>query len=98
MGPSHGQEFAVSVAELERLAALLPGVADALRKPIAVLTEHTPTPRPRQVAAVSRVERAYGTFTEDVVARQRIACDRIAATADALREIAALYRRVDGQG
>jgi hypothetical protein len=82
MGPSPGQEFAVSVAQLERLAALLPGVADALRKPIAVLTEHTPTTRPRQVAAVSRVERAYGTFTEDVVARQRTACDRIARLED----------------
>jgi hypothetical protein len=31
-------------------------VADALRKPVAVLTEHTPTPRPLQVASNDRLD------------------------------------------
>jgi hypothetical protein len=98
MGPAPGQGFAVSVAELDRLAAALPAVADAFRQPIAVLTEHTYTPRPQQVAAVSRAERWYSDFTEEIAKRQRTACDRIVLTAEALHDIAEVYRRVDGQG
>jgi hypothetical protein len=90
--------FAVNVTELDRLAAALPAVADALRPPIALLSEHTPTPRPRQVAAVSRLEKWYGTLTQEVANRQRTACERIVATAAALHDIAQVYRRVDGQG
>jgi hypothetical protein len=93
-----GTGFAVDVAELDRLAAALPAVADALRPPIAVLEEHSPTARPRQVAAVSRMEKWYGTLTEEIAIRQRTACDRIVATAEALHDIAQVYRRVDGQG
>jgi len=96
--PTPGDGFVTNVAELEHYAAELPKVADGLRRPVATLTEHTPTPRPMEVAAVSGMERAYGALTEDVAARQRIMCDRIDATAEALGEIAAVYRRVDGQG
>lgn len=95
---SPGQGFATNVAELERYAALLPQVAEALRKPIATLTDHAATPRPIEVGAVSAMERTYGALTEDIAARQRVMCDRIDATAGALGEIAAVYRRVDGQG
>lgn len=73
-------------------------MAAALRLPIAIIAEHTPTPRPAQVAAVTAVEREYSAFTDDIADRQRTACDRIDATATALREIADVYRRVDGQG
>lgn len=97
MSPS-GQAFATNVAELDRYANLLPQVADGLRRPVATLTDHTATPRPTEVGAVSGMERTYGTLTEDIAARQRVMCDRIAATAEALGEIAAVYRRVDGQG
>ncbi|HEX2130372.1 MAG TPA: hypothetical protein VHH15_02350 [Actinophytocola sp.] len=90
--------FRTNVDELARHAAALPAVADALRKPVAVLAEHTATPRPVRVAAVSAMEREYGAFTDDLAERQRTACDRIEATAEALREIADVYRRVDGQG
>lgn len=93
-----GQGFATNVAELERYSTLLPQVAEALRKPVTTLTEHTATPRPMEVGAVSGMERTYGALTEDIAARQRIMCDRIDATAEALGEIAAVYRRVDGQG
>jgi hypothetical protein len=93
-----GQEFVTNVAELDRYAAQLPQVADALRSPVATLTEHTATQRPMEVAAVSAMERTYGALTDDIAARQRTMCDRIAATAEALGEIAAVYRRVDGQG
>jgi predicted transcriptional regulator len=93
-----GQSFATNVAELRRYADQLPQVAEALRRPVATLTEHTATARPLEVAAVSGVERTYGALTEDIAARQRTMCDRITATAEALGEIAAVYRRVDGQG
>ena len=59
MGPSPGQGFQTNVAELEAYAAALPRVADALRQPIAILTEHTPTPRPLPVGAVFEMERQY---------------------------------------
>jgi hypothetical protein len=98
MAPSPGQGFETNVTELEAYAATLPQVADALRKPIAILTEHTPTPRPMEVGAVYDMECQYSLLTEDIAERQRILCDRITATAETLGEIAALYRRVDGQG
>ena len=53
---------------------------------------------PGEVAAVSVVELEYGRFTEEIASHQRTACDNIDATAETLHEIAALYRRVDGQG
>jgi hypothetical protein len=56
MAPSPGQGFETNVTELEAYAATLPQVADALRKPIAILTEHTPTPRPMEVGAVYDME------------------------------------------
>jgi hypothetical protein len=98
MGRSPGQGFKTNVAELETYAAALPQVADALRRPIAILTEHTPTPRPTEVGAVFDMECQYSLLTEDIAGRQRVMCDRITATAETLGEIAALYRRVDGQG
>ncbi len=98
MAPPPGQGFATNVAELEQYAAALSEVANALRQPVATLTEHTPTPRPIQVAAVSAMEGQYVLLTEDIATDQNTMCDRINATAEALGEIAALYRRVDGQG
>lgn len=98
MAPSPGQGFATGVAELEAYAAALPQVAEALRGPIAILTEHTPTPRPIQIGAVYDMECQYSLLTEDIAERQRTMCDLITATGDTLGEIAALYRRVDGQG
>ena len=93
-----GASFTSNVAELARHAAELPQVAANLRKPLAILTEHTATPRPTEVAAVTAMEREYGTFTDEIAKRQRTACDRIEETAQTLAEIADLYRRVDGQG
>jgi hypothetical protein len=96
--PAPGDGFVTNVAEPERYAAELPKVADPLRRPVATLTEHTATARPTEVGAVSAMERTYGALTEDIAARQRTMCDRIDATAEALGEITAVYRRVDGQG
>jgi hypothetical protein len=93
-----GPGFGVQVEELDRHASELPNVAVAMRKPLAILREHTGSPRPQQVAAVSAAEHEYGTFTEDLANRQSKAADLIDATALALHDIAQVYRRVDGQG
>jgi hypothetical protein len=93
-----GPGFAVQVGELERHARELPQVGAELRKPLAILREHTASPRPQQVAAVSAAEHEYGTFTEDLANRQSRAADLVNATAQALYDIAQVYRRVDGQG
>jgi hypothetical protein len=91
--------FGVDVDTLGRVARTeLPAVADALRAPISIFTDHAPTARPVQVGAVRAMELAYGAFTEDIGRRQRTGCERIDLTAEALYDIAAVYRRVDGQG
>jgi hypothetical protein len=80
-----GQGFVTEVSELERPATQLPQVADALRRPTATLTEHTGTPRPMEVGAVSAMEWTYGALTEDIAARQRVMRDQTDATAEAAR-------------
>ena len=72
-----GPGFAVEVGELERHAAELPQVAAAMRTPLAILREHTASPRPQEVAAVSAVEHEYGTFTEELANRQSRAADLV---------------------
>jgi hypothetical protein len=91
--------FAVEVDELDRIAnAYLPHVAEVLRAPMAVITAHEGLEGPRAVPAVYAMEQRYAVLTNDIGYRQRVGCERIDATIEALREIATLYRRVDGQG
>jgi hypothetical protein len=96
-GTSEG--FSVQVDLLDEAArTTLPAVADTLRAPIKVMTDHRPTARPMTVDVVSSMEREYGAFTQEIGNRQRAGADIVDATADALRDIVAVYRRVDGQG
>lgn len=91
--------FGVDVDTLDRVARNeLPAAAEALRAPIAIVTDHAPTARPVRVEAVTAMELVYGAFTEDIGRRQRKGCEHIDQTAEALVDIAAVYRRVDGQG
>jgi hypothetical protein len=91
--------FTTNVDTLDSVARNeLPAVADALRAPIGIITDHTQSERPLPVDAVSAMEREYGRFTEAVGDRQRTGCDHIDQIAVALHDIAAVYRRVDGQG
>lgn len=97
--PEPGPGFQADVTELEEIATVtLPHMATIYRAPIAVLSEHTRTERPAEFAEVTLVERAYAAFTEDIATQQRKGVQMIEETAAALREVAALYRRVDGQG
>jgi hypothetical protein len=92
-------EFEVNLPELEKIANQhLPSVAAALRAPANVLMAHEGLEGPGRLDAVYAIEGAYAHFTDSVGIRQRTGCDRIDATAEALRNIADLYRRADGQG
>ena len=96
---TQGDGFQTNVGELEKIAnTWLPNAAAALRVPIAVLGDHTRTERPQEVPAVSAVERTYGLLTEILAGRLRRGAELVDETAVSLREIATLYRRVDGQG
>jgi hypothetical protein len=91
--------FTANVDTLDKVAVdELPKAAQALRASIAVLSDHAPTTRPAQVTAVNLMEREYAAFTQEIGDRQRLGCDTIDLIADALHDIAELYRRVDGQG
>jgi hypothetical protein len=90
--------FAVDVGELDDIAnTILPQAADALRAPINSITAREGFSGPGDLPAVGAMESEYAGFTGSIGYRQKIGCDRIDATAQALREIVALYRRVDGQ-
>ncbi len=88
--------FGADVDKLDRVAHTeLPAAAHAL---IGIVTDHEPTQRPMRVDAVDAMERRYGAFTEAIGRRQRLGCDRVDQIAAALHDIAAVYRRADGQG
>ena len=90
--------FDVDLVELEKTAnGYLPAAVEALRGPIAVITSHEGLEGPGKFAEVGAMEYAYAAFTDDIGGQQRIGCERIEATAQALREIIALYRKADGQ-
>lgn len=91
--------FAVDVGELDMIANTnLPQAADALRAPINMIMAREGINGVGNLAAVSAMEAEYSGFVSTIGKRQTQGCDRIDQTAQALREIVALYRRVDGQG
>jgi hypothetical protein len=96
-GTSEG--FAVQLGLLDKAArGTLPAVADALRAPVRVMTDHSPTARPMVVDIVSKAEHEYGTLTQEIGNRQRAGGDIVDATAAALLDIVTVYRRLEGQG
>lgn len=99
MAPEDPKGFAVDVTELDKIATeYLPRAAEALRAPIPVIMTRESINGGGNVAAVGAMEAEYSGFVSSIGNRQKLGCERIDATAQALREIVALYRRVDGQG
>lgn len=96
--PSNSWGFTAEVNDLEHMANSLVEVADLLRAPVGVLTAHEGLDGPGFVQASRDMCTAYAHFTDSIGHRQKTGCDRIDDTARALREIASLYRRADGQG
>lgn len=90
--------FAVDVGELDMIAnTYLPQAADALRAPINTIMAREGINGPGNLAAMRAMEAEYSGFVSTIGNRQAKGCVRIDETAQALREIVALYRRVDGQ-
>jgi hypothetical protein len=98
MAPEDPKGFAVDVNDLDTIANVyLPQAADSLRAPIRVITAHEGLEGPGTLSAMYPMEDEYAAFTQSIGNQQRVGCARIDATIEALREIVALYRRVDGQ-
>lgn len=97
--PEDKQAFAVELNALDEIAnKFLPNAAAALREPVRVITAHEGLEGPGRLQAVYDMEGAYANLTDSIGNRQSFGCDRIDETAQALRDIIALYRRADGQG
>ncbi|HEV2780834.1 MAG TPA: hypothetical protein VGX25_15725 [Actinophytocola sp.] len=95
--PSRG--FELDLTDLEPVAhSVLPDLATGLRKSIATILTYDSVAGPGRFDPVYRVEGAYQAFADLIGDRLAVGCDRIDATARALREVIALYRRADGQG
>jgi hypothetical protein len=91
--------FAVDVTELDMIANTnLPQAADALRAPINLIMAREGINGGGNLAAVSAMEAEYSGFVSSIGKRQAQGCGRIDETAQALRDIVALYRKVDGRG
>ncbi|MGW5051390.1 hypothetical protein [Actinokineospora sp. NPDC004072] len=91
-------EFQAQVDGLDEIAnRFLPNVAEAIRAPVPIITAHEGLEGPGRFQAVYDMEHAYAHFTDSIGNRQRLGAERVDETAQALREVIALYRRADGQ-
>jgi hypothetical protein len=90
--------FTVDLDEAAKAAdKSLPSAIEHLRRPIATLVAHEGFAGPGSFDAAGRFESAYQGWGEAQARRLRFACDILDANVAALREIIALYRRVDGR-
>jgi hypothetical protein len=97
-----GGGFTVQLDEMELAAKAetgsIPQAAASLRKPVSDLRQFDSLTGSGHFDPVYDAHGAYESYIELVAQRQAKACDIIDASAESLREIIALYRRVDGQG
>ncbi|HEU5469461.1 MAG TPA: hypothetical protein VFV67_02320 [Actinophytocola sp.] len=93
--------FTIDLDEAERgcrsYDGSLPQAALMLREPVADLLDHAGWDGRGRFDAVDRMRSAYRLLSEELGDRQIRGCDVMEDTAEALREIIAVYRRVDGQ-
>lgn len=90
--------FAVDLTELDQIANdYLAQAVAVLQGSIDVIKAHEGIEGPGRLEEVSPLQDEYAAFTDSLGNQQRIGCERIEASIEALREIIELYRRVDGQ-
>lgn len=78
----------------------LPNAATMLRVPIADVVAYNgweTSLTPTDFDVVYRMQGVYDDFCQKIADRQIRACDIMDDTAEALRDIVEVYRRVDGQ-
>jgi hypothetical protein len=97
-----GGGFTARLDEMEcaakEVTGSIPVAAALLRAPVADLREFNDLNGSGRFDPAYDVQTAYESYVEVLAERQARACDIMDDTAEALREIIALYRRVDGQG
>ncbi|MGH3859426.1 hypothetical protein [Actinokineospora sp.] len=76
----------------------IPYAASLLRAPVSDLFQYDDFYGSGRFDAAYDVQAAYESYVTLLAERQAKACNIIDASAESLREIIALYRRVDGQG
>jgi hypothetical protein len=90
--------FKVDLDEATKAAdKSLPRAIERLRRPINTLLTHEGFAGPGSFDAAARFESAYQGWGEAQARRLRFACDTLDSNVVALREVIALYRRVDGR-
>jgi hypothetical protein len=96
--------YSLDLDEAEKACKLevgsLPQAARMLREPIAALLTYEGwdnDPSLYRFDAVDRMQATYENFCDVLGQRHIRGCDIIDDTAEALRDIVTLYRRVDGQ-
>lgn len=93
--------FAIDLDEADKAARYpggsLPHAVELLRAPISGLTVHDEFVRPGMFDAADRLQVVFPGWCEALGHRLERACEVMDANAEALREIIALYRRVDGR-
>ncbi|MEV4312839.1 hypothetical protein [Actinocrispum sp. NPDC049592] len=94
--------FAIDLAEADKAASdpegSLPTAVRMYRVPISSLAVYADFARPGKFDATDRLQAVYAGWSDVIAQRQARACDVMDANAQALRDIIALYRRVDGRG
>jgi len=96
-----GEGFTADVNEMEKAASWpdgsLPRAINKLRDPVSTLWLHEGFGGRGQRDAAYRAESTYQGYCEVLAELQNEACNAMDATAEALREVVELYRRVDGR-
>ena len=97
--PTDEGGFRIDLAEAQKAAdTSLPNLAAALRGPIPVLNAHEGLTGPGgDLDSTRAAQGAYAAYTDVLADRLRKGCQVIDTTAQALRDILAVYRRADGQ-
>jgi hypothetical protein len=93
--------FAIDLDEADKAARYptgsLPHAVELLRAPISSLTAHDDFTRRGRFDAADRLQAMYAGWCDVIAQRLERACEVMDANADALRQIIALYRRVDSR-
>lgn len=96
-----GDGFTADITEMEKAARTpdgsLPRAVSRLRDPLSKLIVHEGFGGAGAVDVARAVEVTYQAYCEVLTDLHNDACTAMDATAEALREIVELYRRVDGR-
>jgi hypothetical protein len=97
----NGDGFTADITEMDKAARYpggsLPHAIELLRDPVSTLIVHEGFEGSGRFDATDRLQVAYRAWGEVLGQRLERACEVMDANAEALRDIIALYRRVDGQ-